>query len=139
MESCALINLYNYTESDVSPRKSEKKLWLTFVNHRKDRSSRSLMFLNICKISQENTCFGACNFIYFFCEISQIFKNIFFTEHLRWLLLEGVCEGTSLVKILHSCHLIYLESSTDVSERCPLGEIMNNRDCRNVYRFSCFL
>ena len=37
-------------------------------------------------------------------EISQIFKNTFFTEHLWWLLLGGACEGTSLVKILHSCH-----------------------------------
>ena len=35
------------------------------------------------------------------CEILQIFKNTFFTERfLRWLLLEGVYEGTSLVKIL---------------------------------------
>ena len=40
----------------------------------------------------------------FYCEISQIFKNTFFTEHLRWLLQEGVCEGTSLVKILQSCY-----------------------------------
>ena len=75
----------------------------------------------------------------FSCEISQIFKNTFFTEHLRWLLLEGVCEGTSLVKILQSCHLIYLKSITDVLERCPLREIMNNRDCWNVYRFSCLV
>ena len=36
----------------------------------------------------------------FSCEISQIFKNTFFTEHLRWLLLDWVCEGASLVKIL---------------------------------------
>ena len=34
-----------------------------------------------------------------------------FTKHLRWLLLESVCEGTSLVKILQV---------TDASERCPL-------------------
>ena len=33
-------------------------------------------------------------------EILWIFDIIFFTEHLRWLLLEGFCEGTSLVKIL---------------------------------------
>ena len=40
----------------------------------------------------------------FSCGILQILNNFLFTEHLRWLLLEGVCEGTSLVKILHSCH-----------------------------------
>ena len=67
-------------------------------------------------------------------EISQIFKNAFFTEHLRWLLLEveGVCEGTSLVKIFHPVILIYLESITDASEKCPLRKIMSNRDCWNV-------
>ena len=31
-----------------------------------------------------------------------------------------------------------MESITDGSERCPLRKIMNNRDCWNVYRFSCF-
>ena len=33
-------------------------------------------------------------------KILSIFKNIFFTEHLRWLILEGTSEGTSLGKIL---------------------------------------
>ena len=75
----------------------------------------------------------------FSCEISQICKNTFFTEHLRRLLLEGVCEGASLVKISQSCHLIYLESVTDISERCPLNETVNGRDCWNVYCFSCSL
>ena len=37
----------------------------------------------------------------FSCEVSQIFKYTFFTEYLWWLLLEEVCEGTSLLKILH--------------------------------------
>ena len=37
-------------------------------------------------------------------EILEIFKNSFFTEQLRWLILEGFCEGTSLVKILQFCH-----------------------------------
>ena len=37
-------------------------------------------------------------------EIFQIFKNIFFIERFRWLLLEGFCEGTRLVKILQFCH-----------------------------------
>ena len=71
------------------------------------------------------------------CEISQIFKNTFFTKHLRWLLLEGVFEGTSLVKSCNPVILIYLESITDASERCPIRKIMNNRYCWNDYRFSC--
>ena len=31
-----------------------------------------------------------------------------------------------------------MESITDASERYPLRKIINNRDCSNVYRFSCF-
>ena len=62
----------------------------------------------------------------------------FFKEHLRWLFLEGVCKGTSLVKIFRSCHFNVLESITDASERCPLRKIMNKRNCWNFYRFSCF-
>ena len=65
----------------------------------------------------------------FSCQTSQIFKNTFFTEHLQWLLLKGVCEGTSLVKSCSPAILIYLESITDASEKCPLREIMNNHDC----------
>ena len=58
------------------------------------------MFLNISQNSQENTSVRvsftgqACNFIkketptqMFSCEFCEIFKNTFFIEHLRWLLL----------------------------------------------------
>ena len=34
----------------------------------------------------------------------KFFRISFFTEHLRWLLLKGFCEGASLVKILEFCH-----------------------------------
>ena len=78
----------------------------------------------------------ACNFTkkktptqMFSCEFLQIFKNIFFIEHLWWLLLKRVCEGKK------SCSpfiLMYLESITDASERWPLRKIMNSRD------FSCY-
>ena len=47
-------------------------------------------------------------------EISQIFKKAFFTEHLWWLLLEGVCERTRLVKILQFCHFNIFE----INHRC---------------------
>ena len=42
----------------------------------------------------------------------KFLRTFFFTEHLRWLLLEGFCE------------LI-----TEASERWPLRKIMKNRDC----------
>ena len=32
------------------------------------------------------------------------FLKYLFTEHLRWLILEGFCEGVSLVKVLQFCH-----------------------------------
>ena len=33
-----------------------------------------------------------------------IYIYVYITEHLRWLLLERVCEGTSMIKILLSSH-----------------------------------
>ena len=67
------------------------------------RSSWEFAFLIFSKIPQQNTRAGAflisvtglqvCNFIkktplqVFLCETSQIFSNIFLTEHLQWLLL----------------------------------------------------
>ena len=60
------------------------------------------VFLEISQNSQENNCanlpmpnFNSCNVIkketlaqVFSCELCEITKNTFFTEHLRWLLLE---------------------------------------------------
>ena len=51
----------------------------------------------------------------------KFLRTSFFIEHLRWLLLEVVCEETSLVKILRPVILIYLESITDASEKFPLN------------------
>ena len=58
---------------------------------------REKMYLEISRNSEENTCAraaSACNFIkkearaqVFSCEICEISKNAFFTEHLRWMLL----------------------------------------------------
>ena len=61
--------------------------------------------------------------------VRKFLKTPFLTDHFRWLLLKKVCEGTSLVKIFHPVILTYSESITDGSERRPLREIMNNRDC----------
>ena len=58
----------------------------------------------------------------------KFLRTPFFTEHLRWLLLQGVCKGTRLVKIIPAI-LIYLEPITDAPERWPLRKIMNKRDC----------
>ena len=62
-----------------------------------------MVFLKILKISQENTCARvfffkkeetlAQVFSYEFCEIS---KSTFFTEHLRWLLLQNL----NMIRIL---------------------------------------
>ena len=58
------------------------------------RCSVKKVFLEISQNSQENTCARVCNFIkketlaqLFSCEFCEISKNIFFTEHLWWLLL----------------------------------------------------
>ena len=44
-------------------------------------------------------------------------------------------QDCSLVKILQSCRFNIF--GIDASEKFPLTKIMNNRDCWNVYRFSC--
>ena len=79
----------------------------------------------------------ACNFIKkrlqhrcFPVNFAKFLRIPFVTGHLhRWLLLEGICVRTSLVKILQPCHFHTLKSITDASERCPLRNTMNNRDC----------
>ena len=79
----------------------------------------------------------ACNFIKkrlqhrcFPVNFAKFLRIPFVTGHLhRWLLLEGICVRTSLVKILQLCHFHTLKSITDASERCPLRNTMNNRDC----------
>ena len=78
----------------------------------------------------------ACNFIKkrlqhrcFPVNFAKYLRIPFVTGHLhRWLLLEGICVRTSLVKILQPCHFHTLKSITDASERCPLRNTMNNRD-----------
>ena len=59
----------------------------------------------------------------------KFLKTSFFTEHLWWLPLKRVCEGTSLVKSCSPVILIYLESITHGSERCPKKKKINNWDC----------
>ena len=44
-------------------------------------------------------------------------------------------EGTSIARILQSCHF----NICGINHRCFREIIMNNRDCRNIYRFSCFV
>ena len=55
-------------------------------------------------------------------EILWIFDIIFFTEHLRWLLLEGFCEGTSLVKILEFYHFNIFVINRRFSRKIPIKE-----------------
>ena len=89
-------------------------LRLSSVNPRKGRSSRSLIFFKIgvfksfANFTQKHLCWGLFLIKFRFLKIS------FFTEYLRWLLLEGVREGTRLVKILQSCHF----NIFGISRRC---------------------
>ena len=99
-----------------------KALWLSFV-----RSCHLEMFFkmdvlkNFTNFTGKNLCWNffldkvadlkVCNFIKkrlqhrcFPVEFHKFLRASFFTEHLRWLLLEGVFKGTSLVKILQCCH-----------------------------------
>ena len=73
----------------------------------------------------------------FSCKVSQIFKNIFFTEHLQWLLLERVCEETSLVKILQSCHFNVFVINHRCFRRMLIKE--NNEQPRLLKRLSLLL
>ena len=41
---------------------------------------------------------------WFLVKFLEFLRTPSFTEHLWWLFLERVCQGTSLVKILQSCH-----------------------------------
>ena len=116
-----------------------KTLWLSFVNPRKDSSSHSQM-------SKKHMCWSLYGLqLYlketptqvFSCEILQIFKNTFFTEHLWWLLLEGVCEGTSLVKILQSCHFNIFGMNHRCFRKRPIKK--NNELPRLLKRLSFLL
>ena len=109
MEAYALNNLWcYYTENHISTK-------IRGRNHGKDRSSRSQMFFkidvvkNLRNLTAKYMCWSF--FIYlrlqqrcFSVKFCKFLRTPFFTEHFRWLLLEGVCEGTSLKKILQSCH-----------------------------------
>ena len=50
----------------------------------------------------------------FFVKFCKFLRTSFFTEYLRRLLLEGVCEGTSLVKILQFRHF----DTFGINHRC---------------------
>ena len=61
---------------------------------------------------------------------------IFFTEHLRWLVIEGVCEETSLVKVLQSCYF----NMFGINHRCfKKMFIKKNNEPRLLKRLSFFL
>ena len=62
---------------------------------------------------------------------------VIWTEHLRRLLLDGVCEGTGLGKILLFRHFYIFGINHRCFRKMPVKKIMNNCDCWNVYRFSC--
>ena len=65
----------------------------------------------------------------------KFLRALFFREHLQWLFLEGLCKGTSLAKILQSCHFNIFE----INHRCfrkmtikKNGHLGRNR-CFNLF------
>ena len=73
-------------------------------------------------------------------EIPQILKKFlrtFSTEHLWWLVLEGVCEGTNLVKILQSCHFNIFGIKHWCFRKMPIKK--NNEQPRLLKRLSLLL
>ena len=74
----------------VNPRRAEAVVlkhlrWSLFL--------RNLQACNLIK-KDSNRCFSV--------KFRKFLRTTFFTEHLWWLYLEGICEGTSLVKFLQS-------------------------------------
>ena len=115
-----------------------KKLLLNFVNLRKGRSSRSQMFFKVDVLKNFANFTGKhvycslflikiCNFIKkrlqhtcFPVKFAKLLRTPFFTEHFRWLLLEGVCERTRFVKILQSCHFIKFAINHKCFRKMPI-------------------
>ena len=93
-----------------------KTLWLSFLNPRKGRSTRLQVFSkidvlkNFANFTRKHLCWSffliklQALFNKVSCEISQIFKNTFFNKTPLVAASGRVCEETSLVKILQSCH-----------------------------------
>ena len=89
------------SEEDVMIKfcKSYKVLKQSFADVLQNRCSEKVAGLRVCifiKRRLQYRCFPV--------KFRKFLRTPFFTEHLWWLLLEGVCKGTSLVKILQSCH-----------------------------------
>ena len=109
--------------------------WLSLVNPRKERISRSQMFFeigvlkNLRSFTEKHMCWSlfliklqaSC----FPVKFRKFLRRPFVTEHLRWLLLEEVCEGTSFVKILQSCHFDIFGINHRCFRKCPLRKRMN--------------
>ena len=130
MAACAynsLLCYYVIIQKTISPRKSEKNVMIKFC---KSQEGQKQLFADVLqnKCSEKfhkfqrkkpllkpllNKVAGlkVCNFIKirpqyrcFPMNFPKFLRISFFTERLLSLLLEGVCKGTSLVKILQSCH-----------------------------------
>ena len=67
----------------------------------------------------------------------KLLRTPFFTKHFRWLLLEGVGEGASLVKLLHDCRF----NMFGINHRC-FGKMLimkNNEQTRLLKRLPFLL
>ena len=101
------------------------------VKGKTEAATRGALYLEIFQNSQENTCarvsflikVQACNFIknetkaqLFSSEFCKIFKNSFFIEHLRWLLLYRLC-----CQLLVKLRLSYLHKKSTFCKQLPEG------------------
>ena len=95
---------------------------------------KGLKAWNFIKKRLEHKCFPV--------KFRKFLRTTFFTEHLRWLLLEGVCERSSLVKILQSCHFNIFGMDHRCFRKMPIkGTVMQIEkalinDCRRVSKAS---
>ena len=82
------------------------------------------MFLKISQYSQENTCVWVAFEKWvpthvFSCEYCRIFKNSFFIEYLRWLLLTSICVVTckcNKISLNLFLQLLILQALTEIRE-----------------------
>ena len=113
-----LLAIYVIIKKTISPRKSEEHFMIKFCQ----KQSFAVCSKKICKFLWKTPVLESLFLIKFkrlqhryfpkrFCKFLRIF---FFTEHFWWLLLEGFCEGTRLVKILHFYHF----NISGINHRC---------------------
>ena len=122
---------------------------ISFLNPMKGRSTRLQMFFkigvlkNFANFTRKHLCWSffliklQALFNKVSCEISQIFKNTFFNKTPLVAASGRVCEETSLVKILQSCHGNIFGINRRCFRKIPIKK--NNEKPRLLKRLSFLL